>query len=317
MPLFLKRCYIIETKTVLSNDSFINFFVKFFIYVIYLLNIIHAQIALPSFHGVQKAHSSVSSSGSQTFNFTGAEQIFTVPSGVTTITIKAWGAQGGMYNSDWGAGKGGYSTGTLNVTSGETLYIYVGGQGNSSGSNVQVSGGFNGGGYARGYTSGAYAGSGGGASDVRSSGNALTNRVIIAGGGGGAGGYFSDVMNGGYGGGSTGGTGDPWRWYNGGSGGTQSAGGAQGSNSSYDENGSLGQGGNQTATGGNWNGSAGGGGYYGGGSGGAVGAGGGGGSGYVGGVSSGSTIAGNASMPDPDGGTMTGREGHGLVVISW
>ena len=45
--------------------------------------------------------------------------------------------------------------------------------------------------------------------------------------------------------------------------------------------------------------------------------GGGGGSGYVGGVSSGSTIAGNASMPDPDGGTMTGKEGNGLVIISW
>ena len=138
----------------------------------------YAQIALPSFHGAQKAHSSVSSSGSQTFSFTGAEQTFTVPSGVTTITIKAWGAQGGTYNSDWGAGKGGYSTGTLNVSSGATLYIYVGGQGNSSASNVQVSGGFNGGGYARGYTSGAYAGSGGGASDVRSSGNALTNRAV-------------------------------------------------------------------------------------------------------------------------------------------
>jgi hypothetical protein len=34
-------------------------------------------------------------------------------------------------------------------------------------------------------------------------------------------------------------------------------------------------------------------------------------------VSSGSTITGNASMPDPDGGTMTGREGDGLIVISW
>ena len=44
---------------------------------------------------------------------------------------------------------------------------------------------------------------------------------------------------------------------------------------------------------------------------------GGGGSGYIGGVSSGSTITGNTSMPNPDGGTMTGREGNGLVIISW
>ena len=47
------------------------------------------------------------------------------------------------------------------------------------------------------------------------------------------------------------------------------------------------------------------------------GGGGGGGSGYIGGVTSSTTIAGNASMPDPDGGTMTGREDNGLVVISW
>ena len=45
--------------------------------------------------------------------------------------------------------------------------------------------------------------------------------------------------------------------------------------------------------------------------------GGGGGSGYIGGVSSAETIAGNATMPDPDGGTMTGREGNGLIIISW
>ena len=45
--------------------------------------------------------------------------------------------------------------------------------------------------------------------------------------------------------------------------------------------------------------------------------GGGGGSSYIGGVSSSETIAGNATMPDPDGGTMTGREGNGVIIISW
>ena len=268
--------------------------------LLFFLSFINAQIALPTFQAVHKPHTAVAvaESDSQTFSHTGAQQTFTVPSGVSTITIKTWGAQGGQYNSSWGAGKGGYSTGILSVTSGQTLYIYVGGQGNSAYANIQVDGGFNGGGYARGYTSGAYAAGGGGASDVRSGGTALTDRVIVAGGGGG--------------------TGDAWRtYYNGGSGGTQSSGGASGTNSSYDSAGSLGQGGNQTATNGNWNGCGGGGGYYGGGSGGAVGAGGGGGSGYIGGVSSSETIAGNASMPDPDGGTMTGREGNGLIIISW
>jgi len=35
---------------------------KFFIYIIALLNIVHTQIALPSFHGAQKPHSTASSS---------------------------------------------------------------------------------------------------------------------------------------------------------------------------------------------------------------------------------------------------------------
>ena len=40
-------------------------------------------------------------------------------------------------------------------------------------------------------------------------------------------------------------------------------------------------------------------------------------SGYIGGVLTRSNITGNALMPDPDGGTMIGREGDGLILISW
>ncbi len=43
---------------------------------------------------------------------------------------------------------------------------------------------------------------------------------------------------------------------------------------------------------------------------------GGGGSGYIGGVTSGQTIAGNTSMPNPLGGTMTGNMGHGYARIT-
>ena len=68
---------------------------KIFLFNILSLLILFAQIALPSFHGAQKAHIATSSSGSQTFSYTGSQQTFTVPSGVTTITIKMWGAQGG------------------------------------------------------------------------------------------------------------------------------------------------------------------------------------------------------------------------------
>ena len=105
------------------------------LYIVLLINVIHAQIALPSFHGAQKPHTSVSSSGSQTFNYTGSQQTFTVPSGVSTITIKVWGGQGGSggYYSSGSycstGGKGGYATGDLSVTAGNTVYVYVGGQG--------------------------------------------------------------------------------------------------------------------------------------------------------------------------------------------
>jgi hypothetical protein len=237
-----------------------------------------------------------------TFNYTGAQQTWTVPNGVTSIIVEAWGAEGGTY---FGAGgKGGYSKGTLAVTPGETLYIYVGGAG--SGGNIngaRANGGWNGGGYANQYDGSSYGTSGGGASDIRRGGTALSNRVIVAGGGGGGGYYSGTFGNGGGGGGNTGGSGTPSNNYYGGGGGTQTAGGGEdassgtsgSSTSSYNQAGSLGQGGNQTATRGGWTASAGGGGYYGGGSGGALGAGGGGGSSYTGGVTNATTTAGQQS----------------------
>ena len=80
---------------------------------------LNAQVALPTFQAVQKPPYVP---GSQTFNYTGAQQTFTVPSGVSTITIKAWGAQGGnvtSYKAQDG-GKGGYATGNLSVSAGNT-----------------------------------------------------------------------------------------------------------------------------------------------------------------------------------------------------
>ena len=287
---------------------------KYLLYIVYLLNVIHTQVALPSFHAAQKVHTSVIVSGTQTFSYTGSQQTFTIPGGVTSITIKAWGAQGG----DGGptgpsiGGKGGYSTGDLSVNAGETINIYVGGEGVDY--VMQGSGGWNGGGDTNATSNdNKRPGTGGGASDVRYNGTSYSNRVIVAGGGGGAGGWQGNgLSHGGAGGGSTGEDGDN-KWYNGdGKGGTQSAGGAGGANNTGSPGG-LGYGGRGKGT--SHGGGGGGGGYYGGG-GGRVDAGGGG-SGYIGGVSSATTIAGNASMPNPDGGTMTGREGNGLVIISW
>ncbi|WKZ75418.1 MAG: HYR domain-containing protein [Vicingaceae bacterium] len=104
-------------------------------------------------------------SGTQTFNYTGSAQTFTVPAGVTKITIEAWGAQGQGGNG----GLGGYVKGDLVVTPGQTLNIYVGGQD-----------GYNGGGLGHAATPR----NGGGASDVRVGGTTLNDRVIVAGGGG-------------------------------------------------------------------------------------------------------------------------------------
>ena len=103
-----------------------------------------------------------------TFNYSGAAQSWTVPLGITSVSVTVYGAQGSNGNQLGGAG--GTSTGTMSTTGGETLYVYVGGQA-----------GFNGGG-APGTAGGGY---GGGGSDIRSSGNTLNDRLIVAGGGGG------------------------------------------------------------------------------------------------------------------------------------
>jgi gliding motility-associated-like protein len=225
--------------------------------------------------------------GSQNFPFTGGVQNFTAP--VTGVyTIEAWGAKGGD-DGNIGA-NGGYATGTVALTAGQTLTVYTGGMGSTC--VAGGGGGWNGGGNAG---PAGCSGGGGGASDVRLGGNGLANRIIVAGGGGGAGCCGQQA---GAGGGLNGNNGS-------GGGGTQAAGG--GGNAA----GSLGQGGNKNGDGG-----GGGGGYYGGGA-----AfnddGGGGGSSYLGGVLGGNTIPGNASMPNPNGGNMTGNAGNGYVRITW
>ncbi|MDE2084483.1 MAG: hypothetical protein KGI64_06440 [Xanthomonadaceae bacterium] len=167
------------------------------------------------------------------FAFTGAEQTSVVPAGVTSVTMYLLGAQGGgggnVNGSIGGAGGlGGGVSGTLAVTPGATLSIWVGGQG----SQVINAGGAGGG----------AAGIGGGATDVRVGGNAIGNRVAVAGGGGGGGmsGCFQDGAGGasnifggagGIGGGGSGGNGandtnidGPF----GGSGGATGTGGAAG-----------------------------------------------------------------------------------------
>ncbi|MBI5857334.1 MAG: HYR domain-containing protein [Sphingobacteriales bacterium] len=171
---------------------------------------------------------------SQTFNFTGAFQTWTVPAGVTSVDIQAFGAQGNRNAFSIAGGLGGSASGTLAVAPGNTLYIYAGG-----GNSITSNGGFNGGGNAGSNTClTAIGGGGGGASDVRLNVNALANRVLVAAGGGGAGGnrvVFCGRGTGGGGGGGYygGGGGAGWPGVPTGpgpvpTGGTQVAGGAGG-----------------------------------------------------------------------------------------
>jgi Glycine rich protein len=262
-------------------------------------------------------------SGAATFNATGAAQTFTVPVAVTQITIDAFGAAGGSNALGVLGGLGGEATGTLAVTPGQVLTVMVGGWGSSTA--------FNGGG-AAGSTpcANAMAGTGGGASDVRTGAAGLADRVIVAGGGGGAAGNRIGACGRGTGGGGGGG------FFGGGggaawpsasvvvpTGGTQLAGGTGGTStfaSAPGNNGSAGdvgvggaggaevssaQGGSATgavgATGGGTTGSNG---TY---AGSFTGQSGAGGSGYIGGVTGGSMSS----------GIDAGAGGEGKVVISW
>ena len=233
---------------------------------------------------------------SDTFQYTGAQQTFTVPPGITSVRIQTWGAQGG---ANWvnNVNFGGYVAGDVAVTPGSTLYIYVGGQASTT------VGGFNGGGSGEGAGKG-----GGGGTDVRIGGTTYNDRVVCAGGGGGAG-YWSNLhVVGGQGGGLVGGDGyrDPNYATNpGGRGATQSAGGADGTCASFNVvacAGGFGYGGSITGCGCEVYG--GGGGWYGGAASGNC-RGGGGGSGYA--IPAATNVAMNTGV----------RAGNGMVVISY
>lgn len=126
------------------------------------------------------------------YAYTGEEQTFTVPQGVTGVEVAATGGRGGAGAS--GAAPGGVGAvirGHLEVTPGQQLFLMVGGNGvTATGDIASAPGGFNGGGTGGGGFGGA-GGGGGGASDVRTQPAAATgslaSRVLVAAGGGGAG----------------------------------------------------------------------------------------------------------------------------------
>ena len=104
--------------------------------------------------------------GSQTIAYSGAIVNFTVPAGVTTLTIDAKGAQGGYGTTTYTGGLGARMKGDFSVTPGQILKVLVGQQGGNMTS----------------YRSGG----GGGGTFVVTNANAP---LVIAGGGSGGGGY--------------------------------------------------------------------------------------------------------------------------------
>jgi hypothetical protein len=246
-----------------------------------------------------------------TYSCTGAQQTFVVPSGVTAIYVKMWGAGGGGgVSGGWGYGSdgggGGCSIGLIPVTAGETLYLVVGrgGQTNYASGQTLVYGG---GGGLKNNSDNRYAAAGGGYTGIFRTSVTQGNALMIAGGGGGGGSSRAGAGNfGGAGGGlqgQIGGSSYDGKYNYGGGGGTQSAGGtgiSQAGGALYG-----GYGGEP----GNGYGGGGGGGYWGGAGGGYsesnTMAGGGGGSGYLGStVLYGKTFSGFRARPgmydDPD-----------------
>lgn len=162
--------------------------------------------------------------------------------------LETWGAQGGSASSTYFGGYGGYSVGTISLSKGETLYVYVGGQGTSSG------GGYNGGGsnYSTGY-------GGGGATHIAQKIGLLSDLsanissiLIVSGAGGGSINYSESASasgKGGNAGGYIGGNGFYGTWSkNPGKGGTQTAGGSYGlcqDGNICGQSGTFGQGGNK------------------------------------------------------------------------
>lgn len=295
--------------------------------------------------------SSANSNGAvMNFDYTGSVQTTTLTPG--RYKLECWGAQGGNSNQSNGTygngGKGGYSTGILNVSTNTTIYITVGGQGQNGIFNTRTAGGFNGGGDGYGTNNSGVGGGGGGASDIslmspvfshssyfinniRDT-NSLLSRIIVAGGGGSAGyDVRNNAANGGAGGGTTGQDGLSNRVYHG-TGGKQTTFGTGGSSEEpnrYSVQAKFGCG--ASASNSTDVAPGGGGGWYGGGlhcdSAG-------GGSGYVytsatasnypSGcllnstyyLSNAQTIAGNKSFPSPTGSTETGHSGNGHVKIT-
>lgn len=160
--------------------------------------------------------------GSLNYLYTGSPQSFTVPENVTSIQVQLWG-DGGAWVA-CAQPSYAYVETSLTVSSGDVLWVYVGGMGQPNGIP-----GFNGGGNGSGSAYG-----GNGASDIRTVLGDVSSRIVVAAGGGGVGYHGSTCYPGGLAGCGNGSQGSPISTVApyGGFGATQVTGGAGGQYSS-------------------------------------------------------------------------------------
>jgi hypothetical protein len=231
--------------------------------------------------------------GSATFASAG-QPSWTAPTGVSAVTVQAWGAGGGGGGSEkyyygsgaaGGGGGGGFSTGTVPVTAGSSYQVTVGagGQGGSGTSSGN---------------------SGGASSFTGDAGTSGAPATITAGGG--QRGFSSSASNSGQGGAGgsgdwTGGTGGQGGSYDGGGGGGGAGDGSDGGSGGHPAAGAGGAGGGSGGEGGDT------GGIYGGSE-----------AGGANGGSPGGGGGGGGTPNIPDSGPSTGGDGApGLVILSW
>lgn len=273
----------------------------------------------------------------QTFSYTGSNQTFVVPTGVTSISVKIWGAGGAGASTGGSGGSGALVKGTATVSAGQSLVIVVGGGGSWS-TSATSTGGFGGGGS----TGGPKGASGGGYSGIFLTSVSQANAIGVAGGGAGGGYYSTSATYGGAGGATTGSNGGDRTagTFQGGRGATVAAAGAGGAGTNAGAAGAALAGGTG-GTNATYGGGGGGGGYYGGGGG--YGSatttnycsGGGGGSSFLGTMTSTTNTAGTTSTAGTatqapgnaeaeyvtgvgNGGTSSGTSGgNGLVTITY
>ena len=268
------------------------------------------------------------------FAYTGGQQQWDIPAGVTSIHVDLIGGKGGGFvgSSSAAGGAGDHVVGDLAVSPGTTIYVEVGGNGAGAGpSSGTVPGGFNGGSPGGTSSCNIGGGGGGGASDLRTvdraSGGSAASRLIVAGGGGGAANDASAHGGpAGLPGGSAGNTGDagpggPGGNSAGGGGGAPGTDGSAGSSGAVAIGGGGGAGGSCSSTSSTGGGGGGGGGYFGGGGGGGAGmtvftgqhapAGGGGGSSFTGAATNTSTAADATGQPSITISYLSGGGGGG------